>query len=76
MILSCEYFTALQFIEIGYYAHGMITIEKLASSLKKPKEIVKQCAENCRLRNIVVHGNDYQVSKVLDDFANELAKTK
>ena len=75
MVKSNTYFTALQFLEIGRYVHGVSDIESLANKLNTSEDIVKMCAEKSKLRQRIINGNDYQAEKALDDFANELASS-
>lgn len=64
-----NYFSPLQYLYIGYYVHGMISIDELAKNLSLPTDVVKNIIAEIKLKFRILKGNDFEVSQALKDFA-------
>ena len=69
-----NYFSPLQYLYIGYYVHGMISIDELAKNyLSLPTDVVKNIISEIKLKSRL-KGDDFEVGQALKDFAIRVEK--
>lgn len=71
-----NYFSPLQYLNIGYYVHNMISIDELAAHLSLPTSVVKNIVSEIKLKPRILKGNDYEFGVVMKDFAKKVEKVK
>ena len=71
-----NYFTPLQYLYIGYYAHSMITVNELAKHLSLPSDVVKNIIAEINLKQRILKGNELEVGQALKDFAIRVIASK
>ena len=71
-----NYFSALQYLYIGYYAHSMITVSQLAKHLSLPTDVLKNITEDIKLKQRILKGNEFEIMQALKDFAIRVIASK
>ena len=69
-----NYFSPLQYLYIGYYVHGMISVGELAKNLSLPTDVVKNIVVEIKLKSRILKGDNLEVSQALKDFAIRVEK--
>lgn len=64
-----NYFTPLQYLNIGYYVHNMISVDELAAYLSLPTDAVRYIISEIKLKPRILSGNEFEVGEVLKEFA-------
>ena len=71
-----NYFSPLQYLYIGYYVHGMISVDELAKNyLSLPTDVVKNIISEIKLKSRL-KGDDFEVGQALKDFAIRVEQVK
>ena len=69
-----NYFTPLQYLYIGNYVHGMISVDELAKNLSLPTDVVKNIIQEIKLKSRILKGDNLEVGQALKDFAIRVDK--
>ena len=71
-----NYFSPLQYLNIGYYVHNMISVDELATHLSLPTDVVRNIVSEIKLKPRILKGNEFEVGKALKDFAIKVESCK
>ena len=71
-----NYFSALQYLYIGYFVHNMITVSELAKHLSLPTDVLKNITAEIKLKQRILKGNEFEIMQTLKDFAIRVIASK
>ena len=71
-----NYFSASQYLYIGYYVHNMISVNELAKHLSLPTDVVKNIISEIKLKSRILQGNEIEIRQALKDFAIRVIASK
>ena len=71
-----NYFSPLQYLNIGYYVHNMISVDELATHLSLPTDVVRNIISEIKLKPRILKGNEFEIGETLKDFAIKVESCK
>ena len=71
-----NYFSPLQYLNIGYYVHNMISVDELATHLSLPTDVVRNIISEIKLKSRILKGNEFEIGETLKDFAIKVESCK
>ena len=71
-----NYFSPLQYLNIGYYIHGMVSVGELAKHLSLPTNVVKNIVLEIKLKPRLLKGKDNDFEAIMREFAIKVENAK
>ena len=71
-----NYFSPLQYLNIGYYVNNMISVDELATHLSLPTDVVRNIISEIKLKPRILKGNEFEIGETLKDFAIKVESCK